>query len=197
LPSFPSPPSLWRMQGEHTPACVAGSRVAGFRVIELEPDDEPDQLWDCSARSSAMGKAMMASAWRCVRSCRSLAAAGVPGDGGGVGGQLEPPGNVRAVLDDCPAEAVAGRGHPGVHAKGVRKRRPFGGSAPNCALYLGGATPSVAVAFTKGSRRLTFEIRPLGMESGSGRHHSQRVARPPIGQTPDGWHGVTIAACDT
>ena len=32
------------------------------------------------------------------------------------------------------------------------------------------------------------------MEGGSGRHHSQRAARPPIGQTPDGWHGVTIAA---
>jgi hypothetical protein len=32
------------MRGEHTPACVAGSRVAGFRVIGLESADEPDRL---------------------------------------------------------------------------------------------------------------------------------------------------------
>jgi hypothetical protein len=32
------------MRGEHTPAWVAGSRVEGFRVIGLEPADEPDRL---------------------------------------------------------------------------------------------------------------------------------------------------------
>jgi hypothetical protein len=40
-----------------------------------------------------------------------------------------------------------------VHAKGVRKRRPFAGSAPNCAIYSGGTTPSVAAAFTRKKKR--------------------------------------------
>ena len=35
--SFPSPPSWWRMQAEHTPAWVGTSRVAGFRVIGFKP----------------------------------------------------------------------------------------------------------------------------------------------------------------
>jgi hypothetical protein len=158
--SFPSLPSCLE-DGRRAYARMGGGvEGGGVQVIGLEPADEPGQLWDCSAPSSAMGKAMMASAWRCVRSCRSLAAAGVPGDGGGVGGQLEPPGSVRAVLDDCPAEALAGRGHPGVHAKGVRKRRPFGGSAPNCAIYLGATAPSLALVSTR-ERKQRREPRKL------------------------------------
>jgi hypothetical protein len=74
------------MQGEHTPARVAGSRVEGVRVSGLEPADEPDQLWGCSARSSAMDKpmTMMASSLalrsllsspRPRRECRAMAVA--------------------------------------------------------------------------------------------------------------------------
>ena len=69
------------MQGEHTPTWVAGSTVEGFRVIGLEPD----QLWGCSARSSAMDKPMMevelGAAFALVD---PPAAAGVSAGGGGI-----------------------------------------------------------------------------------------------------------------
>jgi hypothetical protein len=76
----PSPPSLWRMQGEHTPAGVAGSRVAGFSRRAGTGSGRR------SARSSAMDKAMMASslAVRSLlsipqrrRKCRAMAAAAI------------------------------------------------------------------------------------------------------------------------
>jgi hypothetical protein len=75
---------LWRVRGEHTPAWVARSRVAGFRVLGLEPADEPDRLRALLGAVERHGQAMMASrlALRSLlsipqpqRECRAMAAA--------------------------------------------------------------------------------------------------------------------------
>jgi hypothetical protein len=120
------------MQDEHTPAWVAGSRVAGFRVIGFEPADAPDRLravLDAVERHGHGDDGVKVGAAFAL--VDPPAAAGVSGDGGGgVGGQLAVVGDRQTLLDDRlvkPNWRLDPRTSPG---KVVDGRRLFAGSAP-------------------------------------------------------------------